>query len=275
MTGALGPRGGGNDRGRAGLHQLFLKRRQVCARDLLCARKPRTVMLDFQPRCRPRRKLHGCDRERDRRRPGHGACVFRKRQQFRRRQAGDRPCQQRQGHHYPGARRRCSAQRRIRLPVCDAAVDRSIRRLGSSDRAIGQVDRGHQEQAFAAAKLADTVSAVDEARSRIFRGLRWSRRDHAIVDYNEAIEGRSDAVDFYKARGNAYYAKQDYDHAIADFNEAIRLDPNNAVAFNGRGIAYYAKLDNDRAIADCGDSQESRQRVLFEARLRPGAFRLQ
>jgi tetratricopeptide (TPR) repeat protein len=31
--------------------------------------------------------------------------------------------------------------------------------------------------------------------------------------------------------------KGDYDHAIADYNEAIQLDPNNALAFCNRGRA--------------------------------------
>lgn len=47
-----------------------------------------------------------------------------------------------------------------------------------------------------------------------------------------------------------YGLKKDFDHAIADFNEAIELKPKRADAYYNRGTANGHKGDYDRAIAD-------------------------
>ena len=45
----------------------------------------------------------------------------------------------------------------------------------------------------------------------------------------------------YNNRGIAYCSKGDNDHAIADFDKAIQLKPDYAMAYNNRGTAYTIK----------------------------------
>jgi uncharacterized protein YecT (DUF1311 family) len=51
-------------------------------------------------------------------------------------------------------------------------------------------------------------------------------------------------------RGNAYQAEDDYDHAIADYDQAIQLNPDDPIAISNRGNAYKSKGDIGHAIAD-------------------------
>jgi tetratricopeptide (TPR) repeat protein len=59
--------------------------------------------------------------------------------------------------------------------------------------------------------------------------------DHALVDYDQAIQIDPNSARALVGRGAVRFLKTDYDHAIADFTAAIGLDPNYAVAFNNRG----------------------------------------
>jgi tetratricopeptide (TPR) repeat protein len=66
----------------------------------------------------------------------------------------------------------------------------------------------------------------------------WERHDnkgehdHAIDDYNKAIEiNPKDAAAYYN-RGNAYEKKGDKARAIADFSKAIEINPNDQDAKN-------------------------------------------
>jgi tetratricopeptide (TPR) repeat protein len=54
----------------------------------------------------------------------------------------------------------------------------------------------------------------------------------------------------YVSRGDAYDDKKDYDHAIADYNQAIQLDPKDAGAYFSRGLAKRLKGDNSGGDAD-------------------------
>ena len=54
----------------------------------------------------------------------------------------------------------------------------------------------------------------------------------------------------------AYGLQGTHDHAIKDFNRAIELNPNHADAYNGRGIAYRQIGKLTRAIADFDRSIE-------------------
>ena len=51
-------------------------------------------------------------------------------------------------------------------------------------------------------------------------------------------------------RGLAYADKGDYDHAIANFDQAIQLRPDLAEAYYYRGKAYTQKGEKEKAIAD-------------------------
>ena len=49
-------------------------------------------------------------------------------------------------------------------------------------------------------------------------------------------------------RGLAYIAKGETDHAIADFDQAIQIAPKDSLAYNNRGLAYRNKGETDQAI---------------------------
>jgi len=85
------------------------------------------------------------------------------------------------------------------------------------------------------------------------RGLAYSLKgdpDRAIVDYDQAIELDPDDAEAYRRRGNACLDKGDLDRAIADLNRAIELDPDNPYTYNGRAMVYHLKGNLDLAIAD-------------------------
>jgi tetratricopeptide (TPR) repeat protein len=67
--------------------------------------------------------------------------------------------------------------------------------------------------------------------------------DHAIADYNQAIQLDPKDADAHVSRGLVYNDKKDYDRAIADYNQAIQLDPKDADAYVSRGNAYHDKKD--------------------------------
>ncbi|GAC1353891.1 MAG: hypothetical protein NVS4B11_23340 [Ktedonobacteraceae bacterium] len=54
----------------------------------------------------------------------------------------------------------------------------------------------------------------------------------------------------YGNRGVAYRNLNDYQHAIEDFNRALQLDPPYAWAYGNRGITYRALRQHDKAIQD-------------------------
>jgi tetratricopeptide (TPR) repeat protein len=54
----------------------------------------------------------------------------------------------------------------------------------------------------------------------------------------------------YLDRGNAYQYKGEVDHAIADYDKAIELKPDYAAVYDVRARAYVSKGDYTRALDD-------------------------
>ncbi len=76
--------------------------------------------------------------------------------------------------------------------------------------------------------------------------------DHAIQDFNRAIQLKHAFAEAFRSRGSAFAGKQDYRRAIQDFDDALRLVPGDVLALYDRGNAYLNQHDFDRAIADYG-----------------------
>ena len=78
--------------------------------------------------------------------------------------------------------------------------------------------------------------------------------DATIARYNQMIErlGGIDgqAAPLFNNRGAAYYYKNELDHAIKDYDRALQLDPTMAVAYCNRGLAYYKKRNLGKAVDD-------------------------
>ncbi|MCL2385650.1 MAG: tetratricopeptide repeat protein, partial [Alphaproteobacteria bacterium] len=63
----------------------------------------------------------------------------------------------------------------------------------------------------------------------------------------------------YSLRGNAYRNKGDIDHALADYDKAIELDPKYAAAYYNRGFADVKKGWVVNAVTDFWQALSGRQ----------------
>jgi len=63
-------------------------------------------------------------------------------------------------------------------------------------------------------------------------------------------EPREKLATAFDNRGVAYRRKGEYDHALQDYNQAIQLNSSNANAYNNRGVIYRIKGEYARSIAD-------------------------
>ena len=59
--------------------------------------------------------------------------------------------------------------------------------------------------------------------------------DQAIINFDKAIELKSDYVYSYQDRGNAYLRQKNYAGAITDYTKAIALKPDLGAIFCNRG----------------------------------------
>lgn len=85
------------------------------------------------------------------------------------------------------------------------------------------------------------------------RGVTWyaiREYDHAIEDYDRALELNPQFAQAVFNRGNALDEKGQFVRAIQDYDQAIKLNPNYAMAFNNRGYVWDERHDFDRAIKD-------------------------
>jgi tetratricopeptide (TPR) repeat protein len=67
---------------------------------------------------------------------------------------------------------------------------------------------------------------------------------------DEYVRAAPNNFDSWRVRGNVYYVKGDYDHAIADYNQAIQRNPNSAVSLFWRGKSEQKKGDSAGGDAD-------------------------
>jgi tetratricopeptide (TPR) repeat protein len=84
----------------------------------------------------------------------------------------------------------------------------------------------------------------------VYRSLEQSKR--AIEEYNQAIALAPGQQYFwaYGSRGLAYYSLKDYQHALADFDYAIELNPLYSWGYSQRGRIYRHLKQYDRALGD-------------------------
>lgn len=90
---------------------------------------------------------------------------------------------------------------------------------------------------------AKDLTPYELAHSLDSRGWSYRRKgdyEHAIQDYDHAIQIKPDYAEAFNGRGLAYYGKKEYERAIQDFTQAIQLKPDYAEALNSRGQAYAA-----------------------------------
>ena len=71
-----------------------------------------------------------------------------------------------------------------------------------------------------------------------------------LVTSKNYIILQTDSAMAYFNRGLIYANKEDFDHAISDWDKAIQLDPNFSAVYYNRGIAYANRGETQNAIAD-------------------------
>ncbi len=79
--------------------------------------------------------------------------------------------------------------------------------------------------------------------------------DHAIAEFDQAIEINPKYAEAYFGRGIVYLVKGAYDDAIVDLNKALEIDPKFARAYYKRGVAYAHKKQYDKAWEDVHAAQ--------------------
>jgi tetratricopeptide (TPR) repeat protein len=99
------------------------------------------------------------------------------------------------------------------------------------------------------------ILAADYA-NRGFAYFDSGELDHAIADYDKAIQLDPKFAQAYSGRCAVKIKKGDLTHAIADCDQAIVLDPKLAIAYNNRGLAKQAQGDTAGAAADTARAQQ-------------------
>ena len=105
----------------------------------------------------------------------------------------------------------------------------------------------------------------------VVRGAAAIRRgddDGVIANYSRAIEISPDDLEYYFARAQAYWHKQELGLAIADYTAVIGLDPANIRARLNRGAAYVNKGYIQQAMRDLNIVIEATDGLAFPYYLR-------
>jgi tetratricopeptide (TPR) repeat protein len=89
--------------------------------------------------------------------------------------------------------------------------------------------------------------------SYVIKGAAAMRRgdDEGVIrNYTRAIEISPDDLDYYYARGHAYWHTKELGRAIADFTTAIDLKPDDIYAYYVRGAIYQERGNLQQAMRD-------------------------
>jgi tetratricopeptide (TPR) repeat protein len=80
--------------------------------------------------------------------------------------------------------------------------------------------------------------------------MRRSDHDGVIRNYTRAIEISPEDLDYYYARGHAYWHKRELGLAITDLSTAINLNPDDIYAHLVRGAIYQERGNIQQAMRD-------------------------
>jgi len=98
----------------------------------------------------------------------------------------------------------------------------------------------------------------------VLKGARAMRKhdDEGVIEnYTKAIEISPEDLDYYFARGHAYWHLRELEHAIADFSAVIDLSPDNIYAHLVRGAMYRERGNLQQAMRDLNQVIENAPNV--------------
>ncbi|HKA33190.1 MAG TPA: tetratricopeptide repeat protein [Candidatus Binatia bacterium] len=119
---------------------------------------------------------------------------------------------------------------------------------------------------------------LDPKNGSAFFYRAWARGDKkeydgAVDDYTRYIELNPNDAAAFNNRGNIYRDRKDYDLGLQDYTRAVELNPKYALAFYNRGVLYAQKKDYDRAIRDYDESIRLNPRYSAAYNNRGNAYR--
>lgn len=121
-------------------------------------------------------------------------------------------------------------------------------------------------------RTVDPVSA-QQAYNDGVRLVQATRYEQAILNFDRAIDLKSDFADAYRMRARANVSIGKPDNAIPDFTKVMALQPNEATVYVERGFAYLDKKDWGRAIADASHALALNDKLARAYNLRGTAVR--
>lgn len=137
--------------------------------------------------------------------------------------------------------------------------------------AYGLISKSHDGAEAAPTEIETTAdsfqTAVNLGNSFMDRGL----YDHAIKQYERALEFDSLQPDIYVDLGACYHGVGEIDEAVIQFQRALDQDPNHPVALFNMGVAELSRADTaaartwwEKYLAVSGDTPQAdmvRQRL--------------
>jgi len=93
-------------------------------------------------------------------------------------------------------------------------------------------------------------------------------REHALSDFNMALELNPECTSAYDKRGALYMSQKEPEKALADLNKVVELAPHNAEYLYHRGILRHLQRDASKALNDYAKALEldSTNAEIYESR---------
>ena len=162
----------------------------------------------------------------------------------------------------------------IGVPFTAKSAEEVPNQLARSDSSLCENDKTPAE-----AKIAACTRFIDSgpqdnnrlARAYSNRGTGFAVKrdlDHAMADFDRAIDLDASIAAVHYNRGNVWSTKGELERAIADFSQAIRLEPKFFQAHMARAAAYLRRKDFNSALQDADQlvTYEPRSPVASDAR---------
>lgn len=104
---------------------------------------------------------------------------------------------------------------------------------------------------FAGAAIIGIAASIDRGSVYLSRG----EYDHAISEFNKALEMNPRDSGAYKNRGTAHMNNGQYDQAISDYTMALEINPTDAEVYKIRGRVYYFKGEYEKSWKDLNKAE--------------------